>query len=178
MILAVILNTFQYLTFKRTASLALREEKAYWCEEPGWRFLSINNIISWREDSWTSIILFRTASFASSRFAGVKESEIRLPSGLSNVNSLPTYFQLTSNQQALFRGTNNRNKTFQHVAWKSRLARLGTEEDRPAIDLNQKNYTRRAFIFPNKRNNLLWSCKKLKRVSSVSQHRCRGCLYS
>lgn len=45
-----------------------------------------------------------------SAIAGVKESEIRLPLGLLNVNSLPTYFQLTSNQQALFRGTNNRIK--------------------------------------------------------------------
>lgn len=81
--------------------------------------------------------------------AGVKESEIRLPPGLLNVNSLPTYFQLTSNQQALFRGANNRNKTF-HAAWKSRWARLGIR-DRSAIDLNQKIIWQ-TFIFRNERN--------------------------
>lgn len=63
------------------------------------RFLNINNIIS------NCFVCF----FA---VAGVKEFEIRLPPGLLSVNGLPTYFQLTSNQQTLFRGTNNRIKRF------------------------------------------------------------------
>lgn len=75
---------------------------------PEWKFLNINNIISRRRFSNINNIIpncfARLPLFA---VASVKEFKIRLPSGLLNVNSLPTYFQLTSNQQALFQDTNN-----------------------------------------------------------------------
>lgn len=108
--------------------------------------LSRASIILFRGgDSRTSIILFRAALLRSRRppplrVAGVKESEIRSPSGLSSVNSLPTYFQLTSNQRALFRGTNNRIKR-PDADRRGRPARLGISGDdggRPRR-LNQKD---------------------------------------
>lgn len=117
---------------------SLGEESSWREDEAGDSWAPI--ILFREEDAWTSIILFRTASFASSRSPAFKEPEIRLPPGLLSANGLPTYFQLTSNQQTLFRGTNNRIKRFGTRRGRGRR-RWGVIEYRvmPAISIKSKS---------------------------------------
>lgn len=161
--------------------------------DAGWRFSRASIILFRGGDSRTSIILFRAVSVsvflflfpgAGRRrlfaFVGVKESEIRSPSGLSSVNGFPTYFQLTSNQRTLFRGTQSyktswrgRGGTGEIGYWEAPEARLmSIKSRRHMANLYFSRREWRGYIYEavsNSRVSIVCRCRQRRR-----RYRCRS----